>query len=248
MRLLGPSNDCHARPTMTEPNKWTVKRFADVGTAEPFVARLSIGLLDILDATQFPNRDEIKESIIELTLESIMPAFLSLRELRKIVDDDKVPILTKQKNYEDMYKSLWTAYKDRMKITVNLMGYELGFLFQKDSLFDDGCGQFEKSHPEVSEELIIRMRRNRAEWHLALRRFRNDYLEHKKIKREDVEEFYSLAHAERTFYRVWVAIEETLAILLVTQLSVNFCYTDIPETERDPQLPLRFRLGLVKPG
>jgi hypothetical protein len=233
---------------MTEPNKWTVRRFADVGSAEPFVARLSIGLLDMLDATQFPNRDEIKESIIELALESIMPAFLSLRELRKIAADEKVPILTKQKNYEDMYKSLWAAYKDRMKITANLMGYDLGFLFQKDSLFDDGCAQFAKTHPEVSEELIIRMRRNRAEWQLALRRFRNDYLEHKKIKREDVEEFYSLAHAERTFDRVWVAIEETLAILIATQFSGNFCFTDIPDAERDPKLPLRFRLGLVKPG
>jgi hypothetical protein len=233
---------------MSEPNKWTVRRFADVGTAEPFVARLTIGLLDILDATQFPNRDEIKESIIELALESIMPAFLSLRELRKIAADEKVPILTKQKNYEDMYKSLWAAYKDRMKITAKLMGYDLGFLFQKDSLFDGGCVRFAKTHPEVSEELIIRMKRNRAEWQLALRRFRNDYLEHKKIKREDVEEFYSLAHAELTFYRVWVAIEETLAILIVTQLSGNFCFTDIPDTERDPQLPLRFRLGLAKPG
>ena len=231
---------------MAEPIKWPIKLFADVGSAEPFVARLTIGLPDILDATQFPNREEIKESIRELAMDSVTPAFLSLRELRKLATDEKVPILTKQKNYEDMYKSLWAAYKDRMKITANQMGYDLGFLFQKDSLFDDGCAQFTKTRPEVSEELIIRMRRNREDWQLALRRFRNDYLEHKKIKREEVEEFYSLAHAERTFHCVWVAIEEILAILIATKLSGNFCFSDIPDTERNPSLPLRFRFGLAK--
>jgi hypothetical protein len=225
---------------MPEPNEWKFKLFSDVGTSEPFVTRITIGLPEILDATFYENRDEISESILGLCMDCLLPAFLSLRELRKIVGNDEIPIVMKTKYCDDMYKSLWTAYKDRMKSTARLMGYDLGFLFQKDLAFEDGCKEFPKAHPEVSHELIIRMKGNRTTWQPDLARFRNEYLEHQKVKREDVAVFYSLEHAELTFRNVWITIEELLVILLATKLSPKMCLREIPEAERNPQVPKRF--------
>jgi hypothetical protein len=200
-----------------------------------------------LDATSYEKKDEIKESIIGLTIDCLMPAFMSLRELRKIAADDKAPMLTKKKHCEDMYKSLWAAYKDRMKSTARLMGYDLGFLFQKDSLFEDGCKQFGSAHPKIHPELMELMKYNRATWQAELARFRNDYLEHRTIQQQDVLSFYSLERAESTFENVWITIEETLAALLAVNLPVNVCLNEIPEAERNPTMPKRFIFAWVNP-
>ncbi len=221
--------------------------FADVGTEEPFVARVSLGLLEVLNATSYQKRDEIKSAIWGLTRDCLMPAFISLRELRKIAGDPEVPILTKTKNFDDMCRSLWAAYRDRMKSAARLMGYDIGFLFDKDSLFEKGCEEFPKTHPLVNVELIGRMKLSRATWQRDLARFRNDYLEHQKLTQEEVAEFYSLPRAEALFERVWVSIEEILVILLAAGLHPSSCLREIPEAERNPANPLRFGFAWRKP-
>lgn len=149
------------------PNTWTIRHFADIGTNEPFVTRITLGLLEVLDGTLYKNKEEIKEAIAGLSMECLMPAFTSLRELRKIAGNSEIPTLTKIKNFDDMCRYLWTAYKDRMKGAAKLMGYDLGFLFQKDSAFEKGCDAFLKANPEVDPDLIARMKGNRATWRVA---------------------------------------------------------------------------------
>ena len=180
-------------------------------------------------------------------LDCLIAAFMSLRELRKIAADDKAPLLTKNKHCDDMYKSLWAAYKDRMKSTARLMGYELGFLFQKDSLFEDGCKQFANTHPEIHPDLVELMKYNRTTWQSDLARFRNDYLEHHTIQQQDVLNFYSLERAESTFENVWITIEETLAALMTVKLPANVCLREIPEAERIPGMPKRFGFAWINP-
>src|SRR5712692_9182054 len=143
---------------VTHPSQWKPALFADVGTQEPFVARVALGLCEVLDATFYEKREKIRSAVFRLTTECLMPAFLSLRELRKIAGNPEVPMVTKIKNFDDMYKSLWTAYKDRMQSAARLMGYDIGFLFGKDSVFEDGCKDFLKANPHVSDELISRMK------------------------------------------------------------------------------------------
>ncbi len=231
---------------MTALNQFKVSLLSDVGSSQPFLAR-SLGLTDILDATSYEKRDEIKESIMGLTLDCLIPAFMSLREFRKIAADDKAPLLTKKKHCEDMYKSLWAAYKDRMKNTAGLMGVELGFLFQKDSQFEYGCKQFASAHPEIHSDLIELMKYNRTTWQSELARFRNDYLEHHTIQQQDVLSFYSLERAESTFENVWITIEETLAALMTLKLPANVCLNEIPEAERNPSMPKRFIFAWINP-
>jgi len=208
---------------------------------------MSLGLIEVLDSTLYQNKDEIKDVILRLFMECLIPAFLSLRELRKIADKEEIPELTKTKNFDDMCKSLWSAYKDRMQSVAKLLGYDIGFLFQRDSLFEQGCDDFLRAHPEVNAELISRMKGNRAKWQPDLLRFRNDYLEHQTIKREDVASLYSLQHAEMFFGNVWVAIEEILVILMAAKLPPMIELREIPESERIPSLPKRFGWALANP-
>lgn len=204
------------------------------------MARIPLGLCDMLDGTTLSNKQEIKEVILRAFTECLMPAFLSLRELRQIAVKDEVPLVTKTKHFDDMCKSLWSAYKDRMQGVAKLMGYDIGFLFQRDSLFEQGCIDFPKTYPEVSPVLVAEMKTRRATWQSELSRFRNDYLEHQTIKREDVAFFYSLANAERFFNCVWVAIEETLIVLVAAKLLPVAALREIPTGERDPTCPKRF--------
>jgi hypothetical protein len=225
---------------VTHPSQWKQVHLADVGTSEPFLARLTLGLVEILNATSFARREEITSGLMNMTTECLIPAFLSLRVLRRIAGSPDEPLLTKTKQFDDMCKSLWSAYKDRMQSVTRLMGYDIGFLFQKDSVFEEGCKEFVKVHPEVSEELIARMKGNRATWQPELARFRNDYLEHQKIQREDVAAFYSLPRAEETFRNVWITVEEILVLLMAAGLHPMTCLREIPENERNPSNPLRF--------
>jgi hypothetical protein len=221
-----------------------VAPLADVGSSEPFLARISIGLIDVLNATLYDNRNEIKNAIMGLSIDCLIPAFMSLRELRKIADDDKAPLLSKNKAFDDLCKYVWTAYKDRMTKTARLMGYEIGFLFQKDSFFEAGCETFLKNNPEVGPLIIPLMKHNRSSWQADLSKFRNDYLEHQTIKRHDVASFYSLTQAETWFQNVWIAIEEILVSCLSAKLPTMCCLREIPESERPPELPKRYGFAL----
>jgi hypothetical protein len=220
--------------------------FADVGTSEPFLARIALGLAEILDTTYYDKRNEIKAGIIE-TMNSLLSAFLSLRQLRGIADDRSAPLMTKVKHFDDMCGSLWTAYKDRMQNVTRLMGYNIGFLFEEDKKFEKGCASFPIEHPQVDGALIQRMKQHRATWQSDLERFRNQYIEHRKLKQEEVASFYSLARAEALFQSVWVGIEETLIILMAAGLPPAFCVHEIPQANRNPHAPKRFGISLRGP-
>lgn len=232
---------------MTEPHKWKIRPFVDIGSSELFVSRIILGLPDVLGGTLYTNRDEIQEGIAALGMECLMPAFLSLRELRKTASDEEIPILKKRKNFDDMCKSLWTAYKDRMAGVAQLMGYDIGFLFQRDRLFGEGCADFLRANPGVNPELIRLMEFNRTNWQRELATFRNDYLEHQKIKAKDIASFYSLERAEMLFKDVWTSIEEILVLLMAAKLPPGIGLREIPEAERDPGSPKRFGWVWVNP-
>jgi hypothetical protein len=231
--------------TGTPPNQWQKVNFSDFGVSEPFVSRLAIGLAQILQATTLTNREAIESAIIELAMQSVGHAFLALRELRKIANDPNVPDLTKTKTADEIYKCLWAAYKDRLQTATTQIGFDIGFLYQNDAKFGTGCSEFPTKYPNVSGELISRMRAYRSTWQPKLAAFRNDYAEHKTLDASAVKEFYNLAFAEKMFENVWVAAEEILALLLAAHLPSVFGYTEIPEAKRDPNNPLRFRPILV---
>jgi len=229
-------------PSGIPPSQFHVLPYANVGAGEPFVARVMIGLLEILGAAPYREveKGKIRDSITGLGTECLIPAFISLRELRQTANRPDVPVLNKTKNFDDVYKYLWTAYKDRTQTTARLMGYDIGFLFQKDSKFEEGCAAFPKANPDVSSELIRVMKIYRSTWQPELLRFRNDYLEHQTISREAVAEFYSLEKAERMFASVWIAIEEILVLLIAAKLSLGITIRELSKSEQVTGIPKRF--------
>ena len=227
---------------MVEPHKWKTQRYADVGTSEPFLVRIVVGLPEILGGTKFgdKNKDAIQTAIVDIGSDCLTQAFMALLEFRKAANDPDAAILSKTKPFDDMCKWLWTAYKDRMVTATKLMGYDIGFLFQDDKKFEKGCTAFSANHPEVHAELIERMKLYRTGWQNLLCDFRNEFLEHRSKASNSYAGFYSLKNAEVLFENVWTAIEDILILLMEPKVPVGFAIREIPEAERTPAMPKKY--------
>lgn len=221
-----------------------IEKVANFGSEEPFVARIAMGLPEILQATEYKNKDEIKEAINEMFMNGLAPAFQSLQMLRDIESGKRERLLMDlRKEYFSFYGRIWAAYKDRMQEVARRLGYEdIGFLFVKDENFDGKAKEFFDKHPEVRHELLEYLMKNRSGWQNAVARFRNDYAEHQKIFDKDVEELLSLDSAETCFRNCWMTIEMILAEFISTKLFWFAGIEEIPETERNLSVPKRFRI------
>jgi len=139
---------CDADGAMTEPpakQQFQVKKFSDVGASEEFVASV-LELIDILNATMIfgEQRAEVSGSIGTIAAEALPAAFLELRKIRSSGGQD-LPILNHLQMYEDFYGKLWKAYKEYMQRAAKAMGFDTGFLFQKDRSFEDGLKSFRQN-------------------------------------------------------------------------------------------------------
>ncbi len=59
------------------------------------------------------------------------------------------------------------------------LGFDIGFLFQKDDAFEKGASAFVEQHPQLAD-LVEMMRRDRADFQKRVGEYRNDYIEHRK--------------------------------------------------------------------
>jgi len=230
-----------------------IEKFADIGTGEPFVARTGLGLIEILEATNFKNRKEINDGIFTILFDGLMPAFLSLREIRKIESgkDEKI-VINLQKHYINLFNHLWVAYKDRMPKVVGLIGFDIGFLFQNEKDFEEGTGGFLKKNEILSGidyQFINMLRDERKTWQNILAKIRNDYLEHKKLNQKEVERHFNLETAEIIFNNCWQAVEEIMVVFLRTGLPLyaGIDIAEIPLEKRDLKNPKRFQFVSTKP-
>ena len=221
-----------------------IEKIANVGTNEPFVARIVFGLSDVLDATTYKDKDSIKQAINGMFKECLLQAYSHLQDLRDIEDGKRERLIVDlDKAYLGFYDRLWAAYSDRMPKVAKELGYEdIGFIFTKDESFEAKAKEFFDKHPEVRSELLEYLRKNRECWQRAVVRFRNDYAQHNKLFDEDVKELFTLKTAETCFRNCWTAIEMILAELISTKLHGGVWIEEIPEAERDPAMPKRFRI------
>jgi hypothetical protein len=224
-----------------------VERYAAFGIGEPWVARVMLGLSAIVDATAFAQRDEIKLAIAS-AYEGLVEAFNDLREIRRISTTLDISATERQGKYSAFYVHLWRAYKDRFGNNVpRALGYDLGFLWQTEDKFESAAARFVDAHPQLAD-LIEMLRDDRCSWQQKLAIFRNEHLEHKRaLKPEFVASFYTLAGAELAFENVWEAIEDISVQLLIPHLAPGAFLVEIPEAERDPAMPQRFRFAVSDP-
>jgi hypothetical protein len=62
----------------------------------------------------------------------------TFRAIRAYKDDPRIPGLNRKKHYDDFARALWHGDKDLMPKVVSLLGYNIGFLFQRDGNFKTG--------------------------------------------------------------------------------------------------------------
>jgi hypothetical protein len=92
------------------PSGLRIRLFANISGSEPFVVQVAIQMTELVDASMIAeaNRDELKEAILAITFEGLMPAFEHLKKIRASACES-VPELNRRQNYEDFTISLWRA-------------------------------------------------------------------------------------------------------------------------------------------
>jgi hypothetical protein len=195
------------------PNTWEPKLFAHIGAGEEFVMQLMSEMSELVDASMIygEQREKLKEAILIISMEGLMPAFEHLKKIRVLTGQE--PELNRKQLYEDFTRSLWHAYKDLMQKAAKMMEPEFGFLFQKETQFEAGLVRWGNKRTEMPQTFGPYPRFQRTRWQDELGEFRN-YLEHKDDTDPKVyAAHYDPVHAEDLFDRVWRTIADILAIV-----------------------------------
>lgn len=232
--------------TDEEPYKWRVEPYADVDGTELFIYRISMGIPKLLDASTIypPQRDDAKHAIIQLLIEGFMPAFNHLQKIRTLVRPLE---MDRRQAYTDFMGTLWRGYKNFLPKATRSIGFEMGFLFQRDFHFEKGLKSFLEANSAVPKDLAIYLRKERNGWQEKLKHVRNEYVEHTNVEWEDIQELCSIEHAEKFFESAWIAAETILACLLCTKLPPQFGVVEVPVSKRNPNFPDRFQFVLRQP-
>jgi hypothetical protein len=231
-----------------EPNQWEQVHFANVGTSEEFVDVFSGEFLELLDASAIvgDEREAVKDAIMTILMEGLMPAFEHLRKIRQSVSTP-IPELNRRQLYEDFGRVLWHAYKDLMPKAALLLGFDIGFQFQNDALFEKVIAKFNEKYPSLIMNIPGVLKRQRVNWQNGLSEFRNDFLEHRKQDIAAFESYYRPETAERLFDHAWRTMADLFPVFIEARFRPTFSIKEIPLAERDPKRPRRFQVFLCEP-
>ena len=149
--------------------------------------------------------------------------------------------------YEDFYGKLWRAYKEYMQRAVMPMGFDFGFLFQKDAQFEKGLKVFREKNPTAPPTLEEFLREVRRLWHTELADFRNTIVQHPDAERAQFQKFYNPQFAEALFREVWHTIVEILGMLLELRLPAGVYLEWQGWNDPGPRWKKRFRWQLGTP-
>jgi|SRR5271155_803634 hypothetical protein len=228
-------------PEAKHPSQWTPVKFADVGTSEEFVRRM-IEMFDLLGGTLIADKqkEKVRDAIGDILNEGLIPTFLELRNIRSSIGVN-LPLVDRLQLYEDFARKIWKSYKDLMQRAAVAMGFEIGFIFQKEQQFEVGLKTFRAGNPALVDTFEEYLRATRKNWQNDLGRFRNGFLEHKEGERKDFAQFYDPALAEELFNVVCRTVVDILVCLMNLRLRPG-----IHIVEHDPNIhgagwPNRFR-------
>ena len=223
-----------------EPCTWKVTHFANIGGSEEFVMQLAIEMPELIDASMIyePERQQLKEAILAISFDGLMPAFEELKRIRASTSQ-RIPELNRRQLYETFTILLWRSFKDLMQRAAKLMEPEIGFLFREDPKFEKGLTAWGVKRP-IARAVAPYLRTQRTTWQNELGAFRN-FLEHKGNTDPGVyESRYAPAHAEMLFETVWRAIANILAMLVSLHLPPGVSLVEIPPEQRNRAMPRRF--------
>jgi hypothetical protein len=175
-----------------EPNAWPKQVFSSVGTNDEFVRLFADEFMELMGATAIlePRRQQIKDALMVVLVEGLLPAYEHLREIRASAGH-QIPVVKRRQQFEDFTSALWRGCKTLMPKAGKLLDFDLGFLFNEDAEFEKGVIAFNTAHPgEANVPDFLRLQR--ANWQQGLKTFRNEFIEHRGADREQFAQYYKL--------------------------------------------------------
>jgi hypothetical protein len=225
-----------------KPSEWPVATFANISGSEEFVRQLIMEMPELVEATSMmePERSQVKEAILTISIEGLMPAFEHLKMIRAAVGH-AIPILNRKQLYEDLTGALWVAYKRFAQDAAKRLCPDTGFIFQrKPSSFDQGALVFRSNWPSAPAWFVPYLQEQRLAWQDGLADFRN-FLEHGEPQ-ADYSCRYNPGHAETLFDAAWRTVANILSALVGMHLRPLL--VEVPANERSPINPRRFRFAV----
>ena len=235
-----------------EPSEWDQAHFSAAPADRPFVDFFFEEIQDLVNSSTIDNEDrqELCDAIMVMVTEGFLPAYEDLRGIRAYKDDKRIPVLNRRKKYDDFARALWHGYKDLMPKVVNLLGYNIGFLFQRDENFKTGLESFvTENRGNVLLDVAEFLPRQRDGWQKELKTFRNEFLEHRNAGvAAQVEKFYEPAWAEKVFVHAWRTAAELIVFLLETRFPPQFSVTHRTAERQFPNHPRLYEVYLCDPA
>lgn len=219
------------------PPGFTLKLASNFGTDELWVARVWLQTKDILKYISLPNNDEL-DFRFDRVVEQLEIACIHLRRIEDQKAFLRLPTFDQHAEYVAFYNSVWWAYKDRFQLFMKELGFDIGFVFQKDKDFEKGAKKFANAHPDVAEFIEV-ARTDRKLWQNQLALHRNAL--HSGDRRGEKHDPDNPNDARMIFDNVWQAIEEDFAYLGEKVMDEAWTLVEVPEEQRDDTIPVRFK-------
>lgn len=259
--------------------KLVVQKMADEGSSSPFIARLYLGNLRLRDVV-FP--DHKKQAIFDKPYYFVMETMLNTRttsqEIIQLIADH-LSMLTKgevgqlrgpsihiekpidkelRKEVETFLNSAVRALKHGMQEVAKVLQFDIGFLFKKQSTFENRLKKLENDDPHLAGYL-----KAAREWSEQLIKSRNA-IEHEgwilpKIRYFEVSgvikayepEISGLKVSDFVKFimdRLICFVEDVTAHCLKRRMPAGFSVTEVPLPQREADMPQRFQLTLTNGG
>lgn len=262
-----------------DQSKFVIQKLADEGASSPFMARIYLGNLRLRDIA-FP--DHATRDTFDKPYHVVMETILNVRSTAKGIVQLVTNHFSKlargevgqlrgltihientidkelRKEVETFLNSAVRTLKLGMQQVTKASGIDIGFLFKKQSTFENGVKVLEIHDPHLAAYL-----REARKWTERLINSRND-VEHDgwilpKIRYRQVS---GVIHADETeisgqkvsdFVRVVTDrlncfVEEITAHCLKARMPASLTLTEIPLSQRDPAMPQRFQVTLANGG
>jgi hypothetical protein len=199
----------------------------------------------LLKGTQIDGeqRRHATDAISSVLTDGLIPTFLELRAIRESRGRD-LPLIEQYQLYEDFARKLWKSYKDLTQRAAVAMGFDIGFLFQNETKFEQGLKAFRLEYPAAPAILEDYLHKVRELWQNDLSRFRNGFIEHQEGNREDHKKFYDPDVAEELFAAVGRVIADILVMLMILRLPPRVHIVEHDDKIHGPGWPNRFRFEI----
>jgi hypothetical protein len=262
-----------------EQPKFTISKIADEGTSSPFIARLSLGLIKLRDVAL---HDHTKHEAFDKAYEFVFMTAMNIRatsqKIAEMFAEHECKIFAGEiarlqgymihidesidrelrKHVEDFLNSAVRLLKQGMQNVAKILQLNIGFLFQKDSAFENGVTALATTHPKLAVYL-----RETRKWSEHLISSRNAiehegwvlprvvYTEHAgriHTAEPHISSQPVTAFVQYMMDRLCCFIEDVTVYALQAQMPDGVSLTEIPLAQRNPQCIERFQVALVHGG